>query len=277
MRKNTNSICLAVASTLGLCKLHDRYCRFAAMILLATLIGAAQSFAQAGSGTMTLPADAFAVTLKLDTVDGHQQGKVRVTMLPNSIQGIQGIQGLSLNLRLKVPNISTRLETIGWATAMDSVSGEANRNASLPNTYEVDAHSWSANPWKGQGSLWVEWTFAPLGNGDLTNAIACLDGIIVVIIIEGLKVAPQVVTPTSDEAVRIYPNPATDRICLQLGSEAEEPRYFKLVNLNGSIVAATTSKEAEVCFDLQQLPKGVYFVAWTQDGNSFQSLKFLKQ
>ncbi|NOQ71061.1 MAG: T9SS type A sorting domain-containing protein [Crocinitomix sp.] len=75
---------------------------------------------------------------------------------------------------------------------------------------------------------------------------------------------------TSPSAVRLFPNPASDRVSIQSEIEIAE---INIYNSLGEAIITTNDSDIEV----NTLPAGIYFVYITFADHSFTNLKFTKQ
>ena len=78
------------------------------------------------------------------------------------------------------------------------------------------------------------------------------------------------ITSPEEGSVRLYPNPAHDRVTVQAG----QMRSVELVTLMGQTVMRQTVQGSSATLDLQRLPKGIYFVK-VETANSVSTQKLV--
>ncbi len=72
---------------------------------------------------------------------------------------------------------------------------------------------------------------------------------------------------SSDESIRVYPNPTKGDITLAFGTIAFQTANVKITNITGAVLfSKTISKSASECINLSANPKGLYFLSLTIDG-----------
>jgi hypothetical protein len=72
-----------------------------------------------------------------------------------------------------------------------------------------------------------------------------------------------------DQTLRVFPNPASDRLNVAFGQAVEGPVALRLLNLQGQMLAqqAFNSVSGNLELDISQLPGGIYFLnIQTQQG-----------
>jgi bacillolysin len=79
-----------------------------------------------------------------------------------------------------------------------------------------------------------------------------------------------------EEAITVYPNPATDMVKVSLGFEVSESTKVSIVSVTGQEMKSVSASELANGIDVSSLPKGVYLVN-AHDGKSKQTAKFVKQ
>jgi Secretion system C-terminal sorting domain len=75
--------------------------------------------------------------------------------------------------------------------------------------------------------------------------------------------------------VPIYPNPATDKITIEI-AEGRAPSHLSMMTLNGEEVLTRSLIKPKTQIDISNLPSGVYFVRLTND-KMVEVGKFIKQ
>jgi serine protease AprX len=81
-------------------------------------------------------------------------------------------------------------------------------------------------------------------------------------------------TPAQQQAVSIYPNPASNILYLEA---KENITQAQVSNMVGRVVLSATPDAPVSSFNLQQLPSGMYIINVSLANNTRQSLKFYKQ
>lgn len=83
---------------------------------------------------------------------------------------------------------------------------------------------------------------------------------------------------TADGGINVYPNPSSDRITVDLGSDdmVNESSRIEIYNVIGKPVLKSFSDGQKTDLDISQLPKGIYFVK-IYEGNSVHTSKILKR
>lgn len=95
----------------------------------------------------------------------------------------------------------------------------------------------------------------------------------IVISISFLPVHSQINRSGDEEFVsfKIYPNPATDIVTIDLPANWQKKNLkFEIFNLNGQVLnnLQTTIYKENVRLDLGKLPKGIYFVKLSCEGQT---------
>jgi len=75
--------------------------------------------------------------------------------------------------------------------------------------------------------------------------------------------------------IKIYPNPVQDILTLE-GLSANIKTTISIIDMQGSILARTTTANSTYGWNIKQLPKGIYFVK-TETGKKITILKFVKE
>src|SRR5208283_5878007 len=65
-------------------------------------------------------------------------------------------------------------------------------------------------------------------------------------------------------AFKVYPNPATDKMTIEI-AEDQAPRRLSMMNLNGEEVLTRSLIKPKTQIDISNLPSDVYFVRVTND------------
>src|SRR5699024_1753834 len=68
------------------------------------------------------------------------------------------------------------------------------------------------------------------------------------------------VDKVSKTALRLYPNPAREKINLDLGQEFNAPYTIHLVNLQGKTVYQTTADRQHIQIPVRQMASGLYML-----------------
>jgi len=81
----------------------------------------------------------------------------------------------------------------------------------------------------------------------------------------------------SSETVRIFPNPADDRLQINISSDAAEGSYYELLNMQGTTIVRGSAQPGNTqSIDLGALPSGLYLLRYS--GVTYQSEhKIVKQ
>ena len=108
----------------------------------------------------------------------------------------------------------------------------------------------------------------PQANGEEYTVEGCRAGCCnsATFTIENLGIVPQ----PEQNAVRLYPNPARDRVTVQ----AEQMRSVELITLMGQTVMRHKVQGSSATLDLQKLPKGIYFIK-IETANSVSTQKLV--
>lgn len=88
------------------------------------------------------------------------------------------------------------------------------------------------------------------------------------------RIAATPINPLSESLIKVYPNPATDFITIQLGDSADS-RYLQLFDVAGKIIKTWTTPEQKITFPIKGLTPGVYLLkAQTSQGTYTQKIIF---
>ena len=74
---------------------------------------------------------------------------------------------------------------------------------------------------------------------------------------------------------KIYPNPSTDKIFIELTQPATKPRAYHIADSKGVIVDSIQVAEKRTEWDIRHLPAGIY-ILWTVQNGSKRSWKIVK-
>jgi len=98
----------------------------------------------------------------------------------------------------------------------------------------------------------------------VTNAIGCKDTSDIVT----LKIGTTAVNEIEKSAfIKAYPNPATDRVMVELPTSINAG-YIQILNVTGQVISRKEISGKIVNFDLKDLSTGIYFIEVNSDGNS---------
>ena len=82
------------------------------------------------------------------------------------------------------------------------------------------------------------------------------------------------------EEFKVFPNPATDRINVQVELKENADLQMRLTNLTGQVVQEQNVQfitgENTMNVDIQELPRGVYFLSF-QSGTQMMTYRVIKQ
>lgn len=81
---------------------------------------------------------------------------------------------------------------------------------------------------------------------------------------------------TADITAKLFPNPAGDKVTLQLSGQADKVNSYTLINILGQAILQKRITYTQSVIDLDGLPAGMYFIKL--QGNTFQkTLRLVKQ
>jgi photosystem II stability/assembly factor-like uncharacterized protein len=90
---------------------------------------------------------------------------------------------------------------------------------------------------------------------------------------KNVEVATGIIScPSISEAIKIYPNPSSERITIETTSQG----YLSILDLYGRVLMINNILEPETTIDISTLPRGVYFV-WLTDERTVKIGKFIKK
>ena len=135
-----------------------------------------------------------------------------------------------------------------------------------------------------QGRLTVEYDYDKAGNRTsrrvITMQMAPPDGAVAVIETEPLEPEPEpeyFVDRIAQMKMKIYPNPATERITLEISNmEDVQTGIFKLFSLSGQLLQEQPVYSATTIISLSGLAKGVYILK-VRINDHTEDLKIIKQ
>jgi hypothetical protein len=73
-----------------------------------------------------------------------------------------------------------------------------------------------------------------------------------------------------------YPNPTQELLNLRVGNYSQEKLAYKLIDLEGKIIAEASMNSEETIIDMKQLPVATYFVEVRNDAKKVQVFKIIK-
>lgn len=80
-----------------------------------------------------------------------------------------------------------------------------------------------------------------------------------------------------ETSLRVYPNPAHDRITLSLENAPDHSVTIQATNALGQLLISQTVSSSETTLSTAQLPAGIYFLSAFQDGLLFGRVKIIKE
>ena len=84
-------------------------------------------------------------------------------------------------------------------------------------------------------------------------------------------------TEINKDSFKVYPNPATDLITVELSSEFLEKATIQVLNLLGQVVYSENKEiSARTLLNISELKPGVYFLKLQSEGEVY-SKKFIKK
>jgi hypothetical protein len=73
---------------------------------------------------------------------------------------------------------------------------------------------------------------------------------------------------STDETIRIFPNPAQDKITISFGDAGFDKAIVKVTNIVGEVIySGTMNSISTACINLAGNPKGIYFLTLLIDGS----------
>jgi hypothetical protein len=73
-----------------------------------------------------------------------------------------------------------------------------------------------------------------------------------------------------------YPNPTQELLNLRVGNYIQEQLAYKLLDLEGKVIAEATINTEITTIDMKQLPVATYFVEVHNEGKKVQTFKIIK-
>lgn len=142
----------------------------------------------------------------------------------------------------------------------------------------------------GSPDYWATWSATNLGNWDMNMGIStslsngdlfgCSYTNFAPAIRPGHPTAVSNPTSVTDRQrqvnMKIYPNPATDFVNIQLNHMVHQSSLIKIIDVSGKTVFTQAAASAVMQIPVQQLPDGLYTIMMT-DGNVRYSQYFIKQ
>ena len=174
-----------------------------------------------------------------------------------------GFEGGLSDVGYSISNVEILLEDITTYDITISVEGEGTTDPE-PGTYTWAAGSeleLIATP--DEGWEFEKWVI----NGDeiteATTTVTLADADVDAVAHFTEEEDPNLVLDENTSNIRVYPNPAVDR----LNVVASEGASINLTNIMGSVVRSTIAESNEVSIDVSDLPSGVYIISVEDKGN----------
>jgi len=151
--------------------------------------------------------------------------------------------------------------------------------------YQDSAHSNKATVMKFNGTNWVD-----VGPADFSAGPAYYENLAIsskgepyIVYTDSLNMltvmrydsVPVGISELLKSKFSIYPNPATDKITVEVSGETQD-NYFEIVNIEGHQIMTNQITQPKTEVDISSLPSGVYFVRLTND-RTVEIGKFVKQ
>ncbi len=81
---------------------------------------------------------------------------------------------------------------------------------------------------------------------------------------------------TLNISLMAYPNPTQELLNLRVGNYIQEQLAYKLLDLEGKVIAEATINTEITTIDMKQLPVATYFVEVHNEGKKVQTFKIIK-
>ncbi len=88
----------------------------------------------------------------------------------------------------------------------------------------------------------------------------------------GIPLSARSVEKQTEEVLKVYPNPTTNKINIKTGSEGE----IQLFDLTGRLVRDVPIKQTSIALSVDELPSGVYVVVFTNTSGNKRYAKFVR-
>lgn len=147
----------------------------------------------------------------------------------------------------------------------DTVSHEPIQSLIFVNTHDnnqtsVFSHAETGKyfrPIKG-GNYSV--TFSAVGYKSKTININCMDGTLINLNVELVPNNFSVSESGLDQQITLFPNPAKNKLNITFDDQVQGEKLVSLYAINGSLIASEKTQNSELIIDVNEIPKGVYFV-----------------
>jgi hypothetical protein len=226
---------------------------------------------------------------------GGNAFNARLTFMNTNMNNVGSMVGV-LDLHTNVP--ASQITTQALVSTMEKVNFKLSTSADDPYTTELLFALSSDQGWTSS-EITFEWFFSGVPGVDITSAVAMLDGIVAVEIIEGCKVLPPLAAPGLHEVVQdellatvaphmagayqlpcevlqAFPNPTTGPLQVRFADGLPVPDHVRICSPAGQVLLDRRVDDAEIDLDLGGLAPGTYLLYALQRGKVLYTRRFQK-